>query len=744
LVKIAVIGCGQIASAAHLPVLGALRDAGEVQLVGVCDVDAQKAAGAAARFGVGRHGADWRRVVEECGAEAVSVCLPPGPNVEVSAAALEAGLHVICEKPPGRNLRQAERLAAAAAAARPDQVSLVAFNRRFAPLYERAMKNSLRLGPPHAFYGRFTRATAPQPSNTAGDWITSDGSHALDLSIATIGFPDRVTVARKTVGAGPANVWTIQLHSPQGSALLLFDFSAVKTAKERRVERFEWTGPGYEVLLELPDRAEWTQQGEGTTSWAASELTGTDDFFTNYGFSGEYQAFVRAIKNQAGRAARPQPDFLYAASFMRLVETILSCPNGETQDVRGEPEAAVERGAPDPTAPARAATAAHAAPERPVALILQTPEAQAKCYKMDDLSRLAEQCELHLAKQGASLDEQLERADVIVTGWRSTVPTPAQLERARRLKLIVLIGVSVRALGPEALLERGVLVYNTADAIGQSVAEHALALTLAGLRRLSEFDRRMRRGEWPPQPPPPPQAYTNLRSVMGLKVLQPLKPILRPAKPYLRPAAQRLGLAYKAPAAAANGGTPGFSRHDLRGQAVGLIGWGNIARRFAELLRPFGCELLINSGHVTEDELSSVGARRASLGEVLSSSKVVSLHKGLTDETRNLLGAQELALLRPGGVLVNTARAELVDEAALLARVGRGDIVAALDVFHEEPLPAGHALRRLDNVVLSPHNANHTPECYFRSGRQACDIVFDWLAGRPAPSIDAAQLANMT
>jgi phosphoglycerate dehydrogenase-like enzyme len=183
---------------------------------------------------------------------------------------------------------------------------------------------------------------------------------------------------------------------------------------------------------------------------------------------------------------------------------------------------------------------------------------------------------------------------------------------------------------------------------------------------------------------------------------------------------------------------------DLRGKTVGLIGWGHIARRFTELLSPFDCELLVHSEFASSEELAQFGARPASLGELLGSSNVISLHRGLTDRTRNFLDRQRLALVRKGSVLVNTARGGLIDEEALIERARRGDIVLALDVFHQEPLPRRHPLRRMSNVILTPHNAGTTPACNQRVGKQALDAVEQWLSKRTAPTVETGRLATIT
>jgi phosphoglycerate dehydrogenase-like enzyme len=152
----------------------------------------------------------------------------------------------------------------------------------------------------------------------------------------------------------------------------------------------------------------------------------------------------------------------------------------------------------------------------------------------------------------------------------------------------------------------------------------------------------------------------------------------------------------------------------------------------------------VHSEHAADEDLAKVNARHASLGEVLGASRVISLHKGATEHSRNLLGREELALLQRGSVLINTARASIIDTTALLERARKGDIVVALDVFDTEPLPAGHPLRKLSNVILTPHNASSTPQCASRVGSQAMKILTEWLDGAPVTGLSRDQLEAMT
>lgn len=721
LLKVVLVGCGSIAAHAHLPALEILRRSGMAEPVGLVDLSPDKAQTLAVKHGVAVSGTDWQEVAERTGAQAVSICLPPGPNADVAAQALARGFHVLTEKPPARDLKNAWRLADAARAY-PQLVTMVAFNRRFAPLYQRVMESALKLGHPHVFSGRFTRAgLGTAPSDTLSDWITSDGSHALDLAVATLGYPRSISVTRACCGSGPDNVWTVQLHAERGAGVLVFDFAA-----GRRVERFEISGPGYDATLELPERGEWAQQGQASQTWQAAELTQSESHVSNYGYLGEYQAFVRAIQ---GTGARPNCDFAYGAQFMQLVEQILACPSGVQRAVPSTPRADAESHSAASGECRQTHIATPASGARPVVAVWQSSNAQARFFQQQRLAALREVCDLRLRADVDPLDRGLADVDALVLGWGAPLLTPELIEQARRLKLVVIVGASAKQAHPDLLLSRGVLLCTTSDAIAQSVAEHCLLGALAGLRQLTDVDRRMHAGKWPSGP----ASAFSLRKLLEKGGSLPGAAVV---KPLARPLVQRIPKPAKRGAAALSG----CPWSDLQGQTVGLIGWGHIARHFARLLKPFDCRLLIDSEKASEEELAEHGARRASRGEILGGARVVSVHKGLTPQTQHLIGATELSLLRPGAVLINTARGPIIEEQALTARLRQGDIVAVLDVFAQEPLPVRHPLRKLGNVILTPHNASTTNECYRRVGSQAVDIVERWMAGEPVQTVTSARL----
>jgi phosphoglycerate dehydrogenase-like enzyme len=243
--------------------------------------------------------------------------------------------------------------------------------------------------------------------------------------------------------------------------------------------------------------------------------------------------------------------------------------------------------------------------------------------------------------------------------------TEAVMGAAPRLRLIQKIGVGVNTIDVDAAGARGIAVCNMPGSNSQAVAEATLLLMLATLRRLTVLDARTRAGEgWAM----PMDSFDSLG--------------------------------------------------EIGGRTVGLIGYGDVPRRLAPALRALGAEIVYTARSEKPDAL----ARWRSLDEVLAISDVVSLHVPLTPETTGLLSPARIAAMKPGAVLVNTARGGLVDEAALVEALRSGHLRGAgLDVFASEPTGAENPLFSLDNVVVAPHVAWLTPETLARSIHVAMD-----------------------
>ena len=250
--------------------------------------------------------------------------------------------------------------------------------------------------------------------------------------------------------------------------------------------------------------------------------------------------------------------------------------------------------------------------------------------------------------------------------WHVLKPvTDEIMKRAPRLRLIQKIGVGVNTIDVAAAKRRGIAVCNLPGTNTRAVAEMALLLMLACLRRLPDLHSSVRRARW--------------------------------------------GDAWQL--------QDGFG--ELGGRTVGLVGYGSVPRLLHPLLEAFGANVLFWSR----------SRRNSELDELLAQADIVSLHLPLTPETERVV---DLSKVKPGAILVNTARGRLLDEASLLQALQSGRLSAAgLDVFSDEPLPSGHPLLGLKNVVLSPHLAWLTGETLQRSVEAALRNVANLRAGLP-------------
>jgi len=178
---------------------------------------------------------------------------------------------------------------------------------------------------------------------------------------------------------------------------------------------------------------------------------------------------------------------------------------------------------------------------------------------------------------------------------------------------------------------------------------------------------------------------------------------------------------------------------DLNGKRLGVVGLGNLGGRVARVARAFEMEVSAWSRSLTDARAAELGVERcATLEELFGTADVVTVHLALNAETRGLIGADLLARMKPGAVLVNTARGPIVDEAALIAALRARRIAgAALDVYDPEPLPADHPFRTLDNLVATPHLGYVTENTYRAYFAGAVEDIRAWLDGAPVRVLSA-------
>jgi len=178
--------------------------------------------------------------------------------------------------------------------------------------------------------------------------------------------------------------------------------------------------------------------------------------------------------------------------------------------------------------------------------------------------------------------------------------------------------------------------------------------------------------------------------------------------------------------------TPGPWGVTLRGKTLGLLGLGAIGREVARMARMLGMKVIYWSRKSHPDVEYELGIKFVKLEDLFSTSDVISLHLALNEDTRGIVDRLLLQRLSAGTVLINTARGALIDQDALLEALISGSLAgAALDVFEDEPLPSGHLLTTLDNVILSPHVASSTPEAIMRSRAECLQNIVSFFGGEP-------------
>jgi D-3-phosphoglycerate dehydrogenase len=267
---------------------------------------------------------------------------------------------------------------------------------------------------------------------------------------------------------------------------------------------------------------------------------------------------------------------------------------------------------------------------------------------------------------GAALAEAMAEADAVLVRSATKI-TRESLARVTRLKVIGRAGVGVDTIDVEAATERGIAVMNAPAGNTISAAELAFALLASLVRRIPAADRSMKAGHW-----------------------------------------ERTA----------------FSGSELYRKTLGLIGAGRIGSEVAARARAFGMRVLAYDPYLSPETARGLGMELTDLEDVLRQADAISLHVPLTESTRGMLNAERLALLKPTAVIINAARGGLIDEAALIQRLGEGQIAgAAIDVFDHEPVPADHPLRALPNVILTPHLGASTEEAQLNVALEIAEAV---------------------
>ena len=687
--RVLVIGAGPTTVFAHLPALARLRDNGQLILAIVCDIDRARAAAARRQFKFLEESGDGASVLARRDIDAVYIFGSAQLHYQYGITALQSGKHLFVEKPIAPSYAQAMQMAALAHG--QGLIAAGGLNRRFFKSLAVARSNAGRTRWRYAEAVFHKPEFGKQPAFGARTWLTANGIHALDAMLYMMGGPpSELTSMAASANSAEPSVFSAIMRWPDGAQ---GTFLCNNSAGLRR-EEYVFHAPGESYTIA---DAGITIAKHNTSNRSELPLIGD-------GFDAEHEAFLQAIRSgqQPRHAIAAIAPSLYVAELIEQgFSGVVRVPQLDTTDA----------------APSRAKSI----------LVVPVPELQPA------LMRWLPDYKFVSVEDVRAAPEAREEIEAAILG-RGSPPLSAEvLAKLPSLRVVGIMALSLARYGPEALLSRGVTLLNSTQSYARSVGEFAFGLAILGRRRAFVSHEVMRQGGWGVEHP-----ASGARGMIRRFAL------------WLRPAVRAVGLeatllqwwrsagSLLGPQAARAAGA-----RDLQGATVGLIGWGANARDFAGRLIHAQARVLVYSEHASPEQISATGAMPASLAEVLAAD-VVSLHRGLTPQTRHSLGAAELAKLRPGSVLINVARGALIEPGALRDRLRKGDIFACLDTFDEEPLPRSDPLRQARNVFLTSHIAGGSPDMHAAAAEEVARKVADYLGGRRPESICVERLGTMT
>lgn len=289
------------------------------------------------------------------------------------------------------------------------------------------------------------------------------------------------------------------------------------------------------------------------------------------------------------------------------------------------------------------------------------------------------------------LADALVDVDVCVCGWGCPQLTEEVLAKANKLKLVAYTAGSVANVVSDAMYERGIRIVCGNEVFARTVAEGTVAHMMFMLRRFTEYE---------------------IRNILPTH----WKPL-------------------------------DFKTESLYDQTIGIVGYGAISRYMIQMLKPFNAKIKLFSKHTTEEQAAAIGVQKASLEEIFSTCRVISLNTAKNPENHHMINDALLSLMQDGAVLVNTARGDLIDEMALAEHLKTGRIRASLDVYEREPLRAGHPFWNIPKEVLhlQPHLGGPTMDQRPAAARIVFEDILRFQNGEPLENeITSSRSKTMT
>jgi phosphoglycerate dehydrogenase-like enzyme/predicted dehydrogenase len=703
-IRVAVIGAGANSQKNHLSTLRRLADDGRCRLAGVCDLNREAARRAAESFGFGMYTHEARELLEQRELEAVYIIGSAQMQHEYAKAALQLGRHVFVEKPPAPSWPEALELQTLAE--RKGLVAVVGFNRRFQSAIHQAKMDldSIQIHSAEAYFHKPSH-DAPVPYG-ASSWLTGNTIHAIDTLNYVLGdLPTELFSSVNAVSCTTPENLSALLKWRSGAHAVLASNNTAGARFERYL--FHGTAVSYECDEDALYRRTPVQ-----TQRLAFEATPESG-----GWWGEHVEFLDAI---AGAVRTPRHTIRHGVAALYLAQCM-------EQGFTGSIDWTAVFGA-IPTTIAPHPDTATLTGE--AVLVLNPKTLHAALPTVHGRYRVVYEEQL-----GSLNPHETKSVVAAIAGRDGSAPTDSVLDRLPSLRVVGIVGGSVKRYNAASILRRGIPIINTSDVYAVAVAEFVVMLAILGLRGASRSHETIRARGWGLSKRRSGERLAARLFEIGLPLAR--RPVLRSFSPQVkRILRRRMG-------GSGNRGRGGAT--NFTGVSFGIVGLGAITRSLVHLLKPFECRIRICSEYLTPDEAARLGVEKTDLAGAFGC-RVVSLQRGRSSRTIRSIGARELDMLKAGAVFINTARGELVDTEALVQRLKRGDIFACLDVFEREPLPPRHPLRRLPNVFLTSHISGSTDEMYEDAAVAVVEKTLSFLAGEYAGPLiaDEDRLAAMT
>ena len=623
-INIAVIGAGKMVQGVHLPLIKKLKDLGYYNLSLICDINCSLAKQSAYHYKFNNFTANAENVFSDDKINAVYIFGTTEMHYEYSLKALSAGKHVFIEKPPAptwKRCLEIEKLAQ-----KNNLTCVVGFNRRFQSNIQLAKNTLSKISKIQSMEAVYHQAVLDiDIPYHATSWLQAAGIHALDsLCYFMDDLPSEIFSICDPINYQKSQNFSTVLKWPSGAHATL----TMNNTSGTRQERYFIHGLAASFLCDGISLSRYINNSVQLKKFPYTYL--------NRGYEGEHLEFISAIRNKY----KPIHDIHHGVTALHLVELIETGFTGKIswnsifQNHNIDSPKEIQSNHPQ---------LIHS--KKDGILILNSNMIKNQLLKIEKKYDL-----FFYERYNFLSQDEKNRIIALITGYGGQPMETHLLNELVSLKVVGIVGASVKAYHPELLLKKNIPIINVPEAIAEAVAEFALMMAILGITGALTAHENMRKGRW---------NHSGIYS----DIIQWIKKIIKttPLADIIKPWYIRLNeRKYSSRNLSITSGP-----RNLQGASIGLIGYGACSRKFIDLLKVFNCKIRIFSDHLSSDEASQLGLEKTELAKVLSS-QIVSIHRGFTDKTERSIGEIELNILKPGTVLINTARGGIIDTKALL------------------------------------------------------------------------------